>query len=144
MEVPQHQTSQNNNKKIQNLQAARSKKWKHVFGWKHIPIHKSNTSVICPLSEELIVLSMFALKFHLKIDIKELSFTNSKSGKDLPKESYHQYQLFQTLLMVAEHAIITRVEERNFYQNHWNCMINQKNGWCPTTVYIILLIILLR
>lgn len=37
---------------------------------------------------------MFALKFHLKIDIKELSFTNSKSGKDLPKESYHQYQLF--------------------------------------------------
>lgn len=77
-----------------------------------LPIHKSNTSVICPLSEELIVLSMFALKFHLKIDIKELSFTNSKSGKDLPKESYHQYQLFQTLLMLAEHAIITRVREK--------------------------------
>jgi hypothetical protein len=30
-------------------------------------------------------LSMFPLKFHLKIDIKELSFTNSKSVKDLPK-----------------------------------------------------------
>lgn len=29
------------------------------------------------------VLSIFALKFHLRIDIKELSITNSKSGKDL-------------------------------------------------------------
>lgn len=45
---------------------------------------KKSTSVICPLSA-LMVLSMFALKFHLRIDIKELSITNSKSGKDLCK-----------------------------------------------------------
>lgn len=43
------------------------------------------TSVKCE-SSALIVLSMFALQFHLRIDIKELSFTNSKSGKDLPMD----------------------------------------------------------
>lgn len=45
----------------------------------------NNTKQISPFSVELIVFSMFALKFHLKIDIKEVSFTNSKSGKDLQK-----------------------------------------------------------
>ena len=39
------------------------------------------TSTIDPFSSEHRVLSIFALKFHLNIDNKEHSCTNSKSGK---------------------------------------------------------------
>lgn len=42
------------------------------------------TKAICPLLQ-LIVLSIFVLKLHLRIDIKETSPTTSKPGKDLFK-----------------------------------------------------------
>lgn len=41
------------------------------------------TKAICPLSVELIVLSMLVLKLHLNNDIKDCSAITSKSGKDL-------------------------------------------------------------
>lgn len=45
------------------------------------------TILICPLSYELIVFSMFVLKLQRKIDIKELPETISRFGKDLPKDT---------------------------------------------------------
>lgn len=79
----------------------------------HQPTHEDVTSVICPSSEELIAFSMFALKFHLKIDIKELSLTNSKSGKDLPKKVITSTNYLK-ISVPAGFAIITRGKERIF------------------------------
>ena len=71
----------------------------------------NNTSVISPLSVELIVISMFALKPHLKIDLNELSLTNSKSGKDLPKNRYYNPNLLmeQEREREREDAAIIRI-----------------------------------
>lgn len=46
------------------------------------------TNAICKFSEELIVLSMFGLMFHLNSESKENPFTNSRSGKDLYKSPF--------------------------------------------------------
>lgn len=78
-ENPQHQS-------CINLTARNEVQIQHFLNFQDDNI----TSVICA-SSELIVLSIFALQFHLRIDIKELSFTNSKSGTDLPMESYGHF-----------------------------------------------------
>lgn len=54
-------------------------------------ILKEPTSAICPLSEEQIVFSMSLLKFHLRIDVKELSPNTSRVGKDLFKDDAKFY-----------------------------------------------------
>jgi hypothetical protein len=54
--------------------------------WSISYINIKPTSIICPFSEENIVFSMLVLKFHLRIDIKELSLSTSRVGKDLSKD----------------------------------------------------------
>ena len=57
------------------------KKFENLFiGWER-------TSMSCPSSEEQIVLSMLVLKFHRRIDAKELSHrSSSRFWKDLFKD----------------------------------------------------------
>jgi len=45
--------------------------------------HRRITKLTRPFSVEVISFSIFGLKFHLKMDIKELPVTSFKSGNDL-------------------------------------------------------------
>lgn len=72
------------------------------------------TSAICPLSEEQIVLSISALKFHLRIDIKEISPNTSRFGKDLFKDDAKFFisstKLHQTLYVIWVIIFVTTSE----------------------------------
>lgn len=69
---------------------------------------------------------MFALKFHLKSDINEYSFTDSRSGKDLHKDSYyHSFLSFMFLFftysfVIEKKNILNTIISFHEYKNNDN------------------------
>ena len=68
--------------------------------------------------EEHIVLSMLVLKFHLRIDIKEISSNTSRVGKDLSEDDISfllTELLLSVLLRSQKKKNIVGIKSINFY-----------------------------
>lgn len=102
-----------------------------------------STSMICPSSEEQIVLSMFVLKFHRRIDVRELSHnTCSRFWKDLFRDgSQLTINTTRVSLLKANHGVCmvyikVNGYSYNIYHLVWqtDCYLFFKDVWVENKV----------